>query len=156
MPSRLLIVTNVIFRMAGRSDVPAVAALLIDDKLGRGREGTDVQDYLDAFDEMQREAGNSLIVGESGARVIACYQLTLISGLSLKGSRRAQIEGVRVAAEFRGQGIGTKLLADAEKRARDGSARLLQFTSNASRPEAHRLYLRCGYAPSHIGFKKAL
>ena len=144
------------FRLATRADVTAVVALLADDVLGRGRESGQLDPYLAAFDAMQTEGGNQLIVGEAGDQVLATYQLTVISGLSLSAARRAQIEAVRVDASLRGQGAGAALMADAEARARAAGASLMQLTSNASRTDAHRFYERLGYAPSHIGFKKPL
>ena len=144
------------FRLATRADVTAVVALLADDVLGRGRESGQLAPYLAAFDAMQAEGGNQLIVGEAGDQVLATYQLTVISGLSLSAARRAQIEAVRVDASLRGQGAGAALMADAEARARAAGASLMQLTSNASRTDAHRFYERLGYAPSHIGFKKPL
>ncbi|NHF73210.1 GNAT family N-acetyltransferase [Paracoccus xiamenensis] len=144
------------FRPATRADVPAVVALLADDVLGRGRETGQLDPYLAAFDAMQAEGGNQLIVGEAGGQVLATYQLTVMSGLSLSAARRAQVEAVRVDASLRGQGAGAALMADAEARARAQGATLMQLTSNASRSDAHRFYERLGYAPSHIGFKKPL
>ena len=144
------------FRPVTRADVTAVVALLADDVLGRGRESGQLDPYLAAFDAMQAEGGNQLIVGEAGDQVLATYQLTVISGLSLSAARRAQIEAVRVDASLRGQGAGAALMADAEARARAAGASLMQLTSNASRTDAHRFYERLGYAPSHIGFKKPL
>ena len=144
------------FRPVTRADVPAVVALLADDVLGRGRESAELAPYLAAFDAMQAEGGNQLIVGEAGDQVLATYQLTVMSGLSLSAARRAQIEAVRVDASLRGQGAGAALMADAEARARAAGASLMQLTSNASRTDAHRFYERLGYAPSHIGFKKPL
>ena len=144
------------FRPVTRADVPAVVALLADDVLGRGRESAELAPYLAAFDAMQAEGGNQLIVGEAGDQVLATYQLTVISGLSLSAARRAQIEAVRVDASLRGQGAGAALMADAEARSRAAGASLMQLTSNASRTDAHRFYERLGYAPSHIGFKKPL
>src|SRR5690606_41093547 len=83
------------FREARREDVQAVVALLAYDALGAAREGSDLAPYLAAFDAMQAEAGNTLIVGEEVGRIVATYQLTVISGLSLRASRRAQVESVR-------------------------------------------------------------
>lgn len=147
---------SVIWRQARKSDVPAVVAMLADDVLGQGREGSDPAPYLAAFEAMQREGGNQLIVGEKDGAVVATYQLTMISGLSLRATRRAQIESVRVAADRRGKGIGAALMADAEMRARAGGCGLLQFTSNRARDRAHGFYERLGYSPSHVGFKKML
>ena len=145
------------FREATRDDVPRVLALLTDDDLGRGRENQDTAAYLDAFDRMQAEGHNHLIVGQNAdGAIVATYQLTFISGLSLSAARRAQIESVRVASHLRGQGIGARMLADAETRARAAGCRLIQLTMNNSRTEAHRFYRDQGFEPSHIGFKRYL
>lgn len=144
------------FRAATRADVPAIVAMLADDVLGRSRENADPARYLAAFDAMERETGNGLYVGEKGGAVIACYQLTIISGLSLSATRRALLESVRVASDQRGGGIGAALMADAESRARAAGCGLLQFTSNRARSDAHRFYEGLGFTPSHIGYKKQL
>lgn len=147
---------QVVFRFGTRDDVVAVVAMLADDVLGRGRERGDLDLYVRAFDQMLAEGANHLIVGELNGLVVACYQITFISGLSLGGMRRAQIEGVRVAAEMRGNKLGEALIADAEARARQAGCSVLQFTTNKSRQDAHRFYDRLGFTPSHIGYKKAL
>lgn len=145
-----------IWREATRADIPAVVALLADDILGKTREIAGMDHYLAAFDAMQSEPGNRLYVAEDQGRIVACYQLVTMSGLSLSASRRAELEGVRVAADRRGQGLGAALIADAEARAQASGAVLLQFTTNAARTDAHRFYRRLGFTPSHIGFKKPL
>ncbi len=147
---------TVVFSEAERADIPAVIALLEDDALGHAREGADIAAYEAAFDDMGREGRNWLIVGEMAGRVVATYQLTLISGLSLRASRRAQIESVRVASDLRGSGIGAAMLADAEARARAGGASLMQLTANTSRDRAHAFYRRQGFIATHVGFKKEL
>ena len=131
-------------------------ALLRDDALGAGRETAPIDTYLAAFDAMAEEGGNTLVVGEIGGEVVATYQLTFISGLSLAASRRAQIESVRVASALRGRDIGTAMIADAEARARAAGCTLLQLTMNATRTDAHRFYARAGFTGSHVGFKKVL
>lgn len=145
-----------IWREAEPQDVAAVVALLRDDILGQGRELVDLSRYEAAFRAMQAENCNHLIVGEAAGQVVACYQITFLSGLSLSASRRAQIESLRVASDLRGQGIGAKMVADAEARARAAGCSLMQFTPNQSRSAAHRFYERLGFTPSHIGYKKSL
>lgn len=144
------------FRAATRADVPAIVALLTDDALGATREGDDLAPYLAAFDVIAAEGGNTLVVGEEEGRVVATYQLTFISGLSLRASLRAQVESVRVAADLRGQGIGAAMFADAEARSRAAGCRLMQLTMNAARHDARRFYESLGFTPSHIGFKRDL
>ncbi len=144
------------FREATRDDVSAVVALLVDDHLGATREADDLPHYLTAFDAMQAEGANHLIVGEADGRIIATYQITFIQGLSLRAARRTQIESVRVASDLRGKGLGAALMADAEARARDAGCTLMQLTTNRTREEAHRFYKRLGFLPSHVGFKREL
>ena len=144
------------FRPATPADVAEVVALLTDDPLGMTRESTELAPYLAAFDAMQAEGANHLILGTIGAEIVACYQITFISGLSLSAARRAQIEGVRVKSSHRGRKIGEALIRDAETRARAAGCTLLQFTTNRSRGDAHRFYDRLGFTASHIGYKKSL
>lgn len=147
---------SVAFREATREDVARVVEMLADDVLGAGREGAGPASYLAAFEAMRAEGNNLLIVGEAAGEVVATYQITFISGLSLGAARRAQIESVRVASPTRGQGFGAALLADAEARARAAGCALIQLTSNATRADALRFYERHGYEPSHVGFKRRL
>ncbi|WP_299676770.1 GNAT family N-acetyltransferase [uncultured Roseobacter sp.] len=147
---------TVTFRPATRDEVADVLALLQDDKLGATREGLDLADYQTAFDSMTDEAANHLIVGVREGRVIATYQITFISGLSLRAARRAQIESVRVASDLRGQGIGQQMIADAIARAKTAGCSLIQLTMNKSRTDTARFYESLGFTPSHIGYKRNL
>ncbi|MCV2868737.1 GNAT family N-acetyltransferase [Defluviimonas sp. WL0002] len=144
------------FRTAEERDVLTVVALLLDDVLGAARESSDAATYLAAFHRMRDEGANHLIVGELDGRIVATYQITFISGLSLRATRRAQVESVRVVSELRGQGIGAALMRDAETRAREAGCGLMQLTTNRSRPDAHRFYESLGFTPSHIGYKRVL
>lgn len=144
------------FRPASADDVSAVVALLADDVLGATREGQQAGAYLAAFTRMLGEGNNHLIVGEETGRIIATYQITYITSLSLTATRRAQVESVRVAANLRGRGIGAKLMHDAEARARKAGCSLIQLTTHRTRLDAHRFYERLGFTPSHIGYKRDL
>jgi GNAT superfamily N-acetyltransferase len=144
------------FRLARRSDVPQLVALLADDPLGQAREGADLTPYLAAFDEIAAAPGQDLIVGEQDGRVIATAQISILCGLSGQGARRAVIEAVRVAAPSRSLGIGALLLAECEAHARHAGATTIQLVTHNSRTRAHAFYEKLGYAPSHLGFKKSL
>lgn len=147
---------TVVFREARAEDVMAVVGLLRDDALGAAREGAEQGHYEAAFDAMQAESGNNLIVGEVEGRIVATYQLTFVTGLSLRAARRAQIESVRVSSDLRGQGMGEAMLGDAETRARAAGCSLMQLTMNANRIDSARFYERLGFVGSHIGYKREL
>ena len=144
------------FREATRDDVARVVDLLADDDYGAKRETAPLETYLAAYDAMQAEGGNRLMVGEQDGRIVATYQLTFITGLSHRATRRAQVESVRVAADLRGQGIGRLLMANAEARARTAGCRMIQLTTQKGRNRAQEFYDGLGFTPSHIGYKRVL
>lgn len=148
-----------IIRAATSDDLPAVVQLLADDPLGATREHYAdplPEVYLTAFAAMAAQGGNDLLVAIVGAEVAGCLQLTVIPGISRMGSSRAQIEGVRVAAGHRGEGIGEALIRDAIERATRAGCALVQLTTDASRVDAKRFYERLGFEATHVGMKLQL
>lgn len=148
-----------IFRRATKADLPAIIALLADDSLGQGRE--DAADppnpaYLAAFAAIAADANQCLAVVEKEARVIGCLQLSFIPGLSRLGMWRGQIEGVRIAADLRGDGLGRQMFAWAIAGCRARGCGLVQLTTDKQRPEARRFYESLGFVSSHEGMKLAL
>ena len=146
-------------RRATRADLPAIVRMLANDPLGKTRERYAEplpEAYLKAFADVEAQAGNEILVGEIGGEVVGCLQLTMIPGLSRLGMLRAQIESVRVDESRRGMRIGEKLFLAAIERARKAGCGLVQLTTDASRPDAHRFYERLGFKASHVGMKLAL
>lgn len=142
---------------ARAEDVAAIVAMLADDHLGARREDPDdLAPYLAAFRAIDADPHQFLAVVRRGDRVVGTLQLTVLPGLSRRGALRAQIEAVRVHADERGGGLGTRLVAWAEEEARRRGCSMLQLTSDASRRDAHRFYERLGYTASHVGLKKPL
>ena len=148
--------SDVIVREATQGDLPAIAALLADDGLGRGREADDPMIYQAAFDRMSAQSQNVYLVADSAGEVLGCLQYTVIHGLSRAGASRAQIEGVRVAATARGKKIGETMMQVAIDRARDDGCTLIQLTTDQRRVDARRFYERLGFEASHFGMKMGL
>jgi ribosomal protein S18 acetylase RimI-like enzyme len=150
---------NIIVRNATREDVPAIVRLLADDALGAHRElvaDPVAPGYFRAFDEMAAQPGNELMVAVKDGEVIGCLQLTIISGLSRRGARRAQLEGVRVSSQHRGAKVGEQLVQEAIARARAAGCAIVQLTSDVSRLDARRFYERLGFKATHVGMKLSL
>ncbi len=143
-------------RIAVQEDLPAIVRLLADDPLGSQREAfvpADFDSYSRAFTEIEADPNNELVVVELDERVIGTLQLTYLPSLTFQGSRRAQIEGVRIDRSLRGQGIGKLVFEWAIERARQRSCRIVQLTTNKQRPEALGFYLGLGFTASHEGLK---
>jgi ribosomal protein S18 acetylase RimI-like enzyme len=143
-------------RQATGADIDAIARLLADDGLGRGRETPGDPAYSRAFGAMSAQPGNVYLVAEAGGDVVGCLQFTVIHGLSRQGASRAQIEGVRVDAARRGQGIGEALFEVAFERAAAAGCTLVQLTTDRRRSDALRFYQRLGFEATHWGMKRAL
>ena len=153
------VAASVTFRVASRKDLAAILSLLADDAVAQSRTGyaeAPTPAVVAAFDEIERDANNELLVGEQHGELIATLQLTILPGLSRRGMRRAQVEAVRVRADLRGQRIGERLMDYAIERARERGCGLMQLTTDLRRAEAHRFYLRLGFEASHAGMKRAL
>ncbi|WP_441249925.1 N-acetyltransferase family protein [Kitasatospora sp. McL0602] len=149
--------TDLTFRPAVREDLPAIVAMLADDPLGATRESPDdLTPYETAFARLAGDPQQYVTVAERHGRVVGTLQLTVIPGLSRRGSTRTIIEGVRIDASERGSGLGTQLIEWAVNTSRDLGADLVQLTSDATRTDAHRFYERLGFTASHLGFKLAL
>ena len=142
-------------RRARLSDLPQLLKLLADDALGKNREAADSSEacYVQAFNAIDSDANQYLLVCELDGEVIAMLQLTFIPGLSRRGALRANIEAVRVDSGLRGQGIGSWIMRKALHLARERDCGLVQLTSDKSRTKAHRFYTRLGFIGSHEGFK---
>jgi GNAT superfamily N-acetyltransferase len=146
-----------IFRDARRDEVPVIVALLADDILGADREaGTADDAYWKAFDGIAADPRNRLIVADAEGQVAGTLQLTLIPGLSRHGMTRAQIEGVRIAAPWRGQGLGRAMIGWAIEEARRSGCGLVQLTSDKRRANAIGFYEAIGFTPTHEGLKLSL
>jgi GNAT superfamily N-acetyltransferase len=146
------------FRLATRSDVPAIVALLEDDEISRGRERLVPEDadaaLWRAFEEIDADPRNELIVADRDGEVVGTCQLTFTPGLSRGGAERMTIEAVRVARTLRGQGVGRDMMRWALDRARERGCALAQLTTDKRRTDAQRFYESLGFTPSHIGMKR--
>jgi len=134
-----------------------MVAMLADDPLGAAREDpADAQTYAAAYDRVTADPSQRLVVVERDGHVVGTLQLSIIPGLSRRGATRSIIEGVRVAQDERGHGVGTELITWAVEESRRAGCALVQLTSDASRTDARRFYERLGFEASHIGFKLPL
>ncbi len=143
-------------RDARPSDLPAIIRLLADDELGKTREKESDQDhtaYRAAFDRIERDPQNRLIVADLDGRVVGCMQITTIPHLTFAGGTRLQIEGVRVDRQFRSKDIGGEMMRWAIDLGRKNGCHLVQLTTDKTRADARRFYEKAGFKPSHIGYK---
>jgi len=148
-----------LFRHAVARDLPRLVSMLADDDLGAQREDSSQPlnpRYRTAFNAIDRDPNNALIVAELEQSIVGMLQLTYIPYLTHIGSWRCLIEAVRVDAKYRDRGLGTKLIEWAIEAARKRKCRIIQLTSDKQRPDALRFYAGLGFKATHEGFKLKL
>ncbi|MDJ0466171.1 GNAT family N-acetyltransferase [Streptomyces sp. H27-C3] len=152
-------------RAAAPEDIPAIVAMLADDALGARRESPDdLTPYIAAYERLAADPNQHVVVAvrvstdtTTGVeKVVGTLQLTIVPGLSRRGSTRSIIESVRIHADERGSGLGTRLIEWAINESRRQNCQLVQLTTDATRTDAHRFYERLGFEPSHVGFKMSI
>ncbi len=147
---------NLKFRQATHADLPEIVRMLADDFLGSTRERYEnplPESYVKAFEEINADKNNELIVAELGGAVVGSLQITFTPSISFQGGKRATVESVRVDAKYRGRGIGKKLMLWAIGRAKEENCIAMQLTTNSERAEAHRFYENLGFKGTHLGMK---
>ncbi len=154
--TQLMSTSDLEFRAARRDDVGTIVRLLADDPLGATRE--DYRDplppeYYHAFEAIDDDRNNELVVGCKDGRVVGVLQLTFIPYLTYKGGWRVLIEGVRVDRAWRSTGVGRAMLEWAISRAEERGCHLVQLTTDRSRRDAKRFYASMGFEATHDGMK---
>lgn len=140
-------------REARIEDLAELVDLLADDALGASREGGDLAPYAAAFARITADPNQVQAVADLGGQIVGTLQLSIIPGLTRRGTTRAQIEGLRTLSTLRGRGIGEALVGWAVQESRRRGAGLLQLTSDSTRTNAHRFYERFGFVGNHLGMK---
>lgn len=139
-------------RDAVAADLAAIRTLLAEDARGPGPSGD--ADETEALAQIAASPDNRLLVAEDAAgRIVGTLQITRIPYLAAQGGDRLLVEGVRVASDRRGQGIGEAMLRSALEAARAQGCRLVQLLAHDSRDGAARFYRRLGFRADHRGFR---
>lgn len=143
-------------RKASLNDLRTIITLLLEDDLGQTREHLDGdidQRYVDAFQQIDTDSNQYLMVVELGEKIVGTCHLTLMPSLTFFGSVRLQIEAVRVSEKYRNQGIGQFMMTSAIDYGKSRGATIIQLTTNKQRSKAMEFYERLGFEATHEGMK---
>lgn len=145
------------FRKAKIEEIATIVQLLANDPLGKEREDFSdplPQVYRSAFEKIDLDPNQNLIVLENESEeIVGTFQLSFLQYLTYQGGIRAQIEAVRIRQEYRGLGLGEKLIQYAIELAKEKGAHVVQLTTDKKRPAAINFYEKLGFHPTHEGMK---
>jgi GNAT superfamily N-acetyltransferase len=142
--------TSARIRPAVLDDAPAIAGLLTE--LGYPTDPAAMRTRLAA---LLAEPDQASLVADAGDGVVGLTGVRLERGFELDG-HYARLLVLVVADRHRGQGVGAQLLAAVETWAAEHGASLVLLTSATRRLDAHRFYLRHGYAQTGVRLVKRL
>ena len=138
------------FRHATLADAEPIASLLTE--LGYASAAADV------VDRVQRSpySGTSwLLLAQSENDVVGLVSAELVPYFP-NGSTVCRVTALVVAARYRHQHLGEKLLARAAEFARERGCSGIELTSAHYRLDAHRFYERLGFSRTSLRFFRPL
>jgi GNAT superfamily N-acetyltransferase len=112
--------------------------------------------YFHAFQRIQSDANQFLMVAECGGKIIGTFHMTYLTYLPAAGQEDCQIENVHVRDDWRGKGVGTFMMRWVIDEASKRGCRRVQLTTDKTRKDAHKFYERLGFVLSHEGAKYTL
>ncbi len=151
--------TNLSYRKAELDDLSAIITLLLEDELGLTREKLSMpidKAYVDAFNDINADPNQYLMLVEHDNKIVGSCHLTMMPSVTFIGSKRMQIEGVRVAKACRGQKIGEWMIQAAIEYGASKGASIIQLTTHKQRTQAKKFYESIGFEATHEGMKLTL
>lgn len=131
---------TVTIRAATAADAGRLAALLTDEGYPAGE--SDLASRIERFSTPD----SHVLAAEATGEVIGFIAFHLIPRFETD-ERFARIVALVVDPGVRERGIGRRLMAEAERVARDDGAAFLEVTAGHHRPEARKLFEALGYDP---------
>jgi len=147
---------DVLIRPVRRVDVGTASLVIQGGSLTPEVEDEAAVDaYWSAVEETRRRRGD-VLVAEVNGEVVGVCQVLIFQHFQHTGAWCCELESVHVRSDFRGRGVGAKLLEAAEALARREGCYRVQLTSRNVRLDAHRFYETNGFEQTSQGFKKTL
>jgi ribosomal protein S18 acetylase RimI-like enzyme len=141
-------VAKLSIRRITSSDVPSAAALLAE--LGYPTTEADLGERLKAI---ATNPDDAVLVAAEDGNILGLVSVHSFEMIHRRG-RLGRITSLIVAASARGRGLGTNLLAAAEKHLRAYGCAKLEVTSGEQRSSAHDFYAANGYKEERVRFTK--
>ena len=140
---------SVSFRAADANDSEFLARLLA--QLGYPADADEVPGRIEALAQFPTAIALVAVIGRT---VVGLITIHVFPSLHV-AQPVAWITSLVVDSEHRGQGIGSALVAEAERWARENRAKRLSVSSGLQREETHRFYEARNYLRSGLRFTKA-
>lgn len=142
-------------REAGPQDAATILTLYAQPDYDNGR----VLDAAAAAAILQRCSSYlyyKFFAAEREGRMLGVYGLLIMDNLGHLGAPSAIVEGVAVAPDAQGMGIGAAMMRHAMEEASKNGCYKLALSSNIKRRRAHEFYEKLGFTQHGVSFSIAL
>jgi ribosomal protein S18 acetylase RimI-like enzyme len=143
-------------RDATEADLPRLVELLDQLSLDGSREAVEstvADEYRAAFDAIQRDANQRLLVLEADGELMGSLVLVIVPNLTHRGKPWATIENVVIDERARGSGLGRRMIQYAIEQAKAAGCYKVALTSHKDREDAHRFYESLGFVSTHEAYR---
>jgi GNAT superfamily N-acetyltransferase len=130
---------NYLIRSASSDDSEQLAALV--EQLGYRADERFIRDQLA---ELASRPGTTVFVADDNGAIIGLLCFSIIPLLHVSGGL-GRISALVVDSECQGNGVGRRLVAEAEEFAWNTGCARIEITSGDHRPDAHAFYEAIGY-----------
>lgn len=138
-----------LIRQATETDLPDVIGLL---KGMDGEDGIDPGEAMTIWRKITEYPYYKIIIVEDNLQIIGTCSLIILDNLGHKGAKLAIAESMIVSQEYRGHGIGSKLMQFVMEKAKEENCYKLMLSSNKKRIKAHKFYEQLGFQQHGISF----
>jgi Predicted acetyltransferase len=143
----------IVIQRMERDDLPGLS-LLFEELSGKK---ADIEKMAKSFEWMAKNEDYFVLGAKYDGKLVGSLMGIICHDLVGECKPFIVIENVIVSSEFRGQGIGKKLMLEIEKIGRNKNCYYIMFVSGMQRKAAHQFYQTLGYKLDEVqGFKKYL
>ena len=104
------------------------------------------------FRDMNRYDAYDCYLAYENGEAVGTFTLLVFPTLVHDGACDGLVDGVVVAPQWRGRGIGAAMMAEAMRLAANSGCYKLALSSNAKREDAHRFYRALGFREHGVSF----
>ncbi len=142
-----------LIREALEVELPRVLTLL---KELDGEAELSLEEARAIWKRMKQYPYYKIYVALKGMEIVGTFSLLICDNLGHGGARFAVVDNVVVDPNYRGQGIGKKMMMKAMELARQNDCYKMMLSSNKSRVRAHEFYKKLGFEEHGISFMTGL
>ena len=138
------------YRSASLSDLKEIVHLLYEGDFENKKELISEpldQRYIEAFNRIDKDSNHHMMVTLLKNKIVGFCHLVIMPALSFVGATRMQIRSVRVAKEYRSQGIGSSMMEEAISYGRKHGVSIFLLATERDNTQAIRFYQSLDFIP---------